>query len=120
MTPLVNRLAIYASKWKDIGLQLGFRISWLETIETNSPGQKARVYLRKMLTEWVQWTPDSHGKYATLKDLKEALYSYAVSLGTVAESLKIEQLQEESTTLPGMEEMSRLTIRARCRATVII
>lgn len=83
---LLETLAPYASQWRPIGLQLGFISAELDTIAT-PPGQRATVYLESMLSEWLRWSPKSRGKYATLDDLKIALYQQSVNLGTVAEKL---------------------------------
>lgn len=95
---LVGILANHASKWQEIGLQLGFTDSKLNSIAT-PPGQKASEYLRAMLGEWVHWTPETpHGKYATLEDLKAALRSNIVELGDVADDL--EQLSKFNVAHP--------------------
>lgn len=85
MAPLVDKLAHFASKWKDIGLQLGFTQAHLDTIEASLPGQGAQRYLAVLLSEWVR------GKYATLENLKEVLHRDAVGLGSVADDLNFEQ-----------------------------
>lgn len=119
MTPLVNQLAKFASKWKTIGLCLGFLSAELETIAMSPPGQKAQVYLREMLIEWIQWTPDSRGRYATLEDLKKTLRTSGVNLGIVAESLTFEHLQKESTTatLSGTRRFIKNWRQDYCRTT---
>lgn len=85
VAPLVETLAPYASKWKNIGLQLGFTVSQLETIYSSHPGQNTMDYLRSMLSKWTH--SPIHGKYATLEDLSSALRSNTVCLGTVADEL---------------------------------
>ena len=75
---LLSKLNSHASKWRDIGSQLGFLEGELATIEdkplllTGAP----KSWLREMLSEWLQWAPgDGRGSssFATLYALKIAL-----------------------------------------------
>lgn len=75
---LLTELNEFAAKWKEIGIQLGFRPGELKNIEANpnhsstAPGS----WLCAMLSAWVQWYPNDHRrseKLATIDALKAAV-----------------------------------------------
>ena len=76
---LFNKLDYHSSsKWREIGIFLGFRRGELDIIQCkplllrNAP----QSWLRAMLEEWLQWCPgDSRGSdsFPTVKELKQAL-----------------------------------------------
>ena len=87
---LLGRLDEHASKWRDIGMHLGFRQTELDNIQaiplllTGAP----KSFLRAMLSEWLQWAPnDGRGSssFASLQALKDALNKSG--LGATASSL---------------------------------
>ena len=87
---LVETLANYANKWREIGILLGFSPNELKVIASKpSLFENAPVsYLTEMLSRWVQWTPESqHGKHVTLRDLVKALQSKTVGLAAIAEEI---------------------------------
>ena len=90
---LFRKLKKHASKWREIGLHLGFLPGELSNIEAR-PNliQGAPVsYLGALLEESIQWAPrDSRGSagFATLDSLKAALVD--AGLGAAAHDLKIE------------------------------
>ena len=76
---LLEKLTIHSVKWREIGSLLGFLPRELDNIQarpfllSNAPNS----WLDAILAEWLQWAPgDSRGStnFATLEDLKEALY----------------------------------------------
>lgn len=88
---LVECLAGHASKWRAIGLQLGFLPGELDNITDNptSTAQRPMAYLTEMLTQWVQWTPETnHQCHATEQAILSALRAESVGLGAVANRLK--------------------------------
>ena len=86
---LMEKLAPHAAKWSLLGIALGFKPNELDLIAA-----KPRLfygapttYLAEMLCEWVQWSPETDNtKYATIADLKQALRSQLVGLGTLSET----------------------------------
>lgn len=82
---LLQQLTDYATKWKLLGIQLGFREGELDNIQ-GAPLllQEAPVsWLCKMLFQWLEWTPgDSRGStnYATLNTLKVALCKAGIGI----------------------------------------
>ena len=91
---LFKQLATCASKWRSIGLYLGFTRGELDniiqanpTLLTTPPNSR----LSAMLSEWLQWAPgDSRGStnFATLESLKVALRR--TGLGAVAHDLSFQ------------------------------
>ena len=90
--PLYHQLKLCASKWKEIGLFLGFRINELSEIQsrpflfTGAP----RSWLQMLIAEWLKWTPgDTRGstEYASLSALKSAVDR--AGLGRIASELKL-------------------------------
>ncbi len=83
---LVEILATYAGKWKEIGIQLGFLPNELDALPFS---QKPVGSLTYMLNEWTQWAVGgSHNKYATMEDLERALRKKVVNLGVIADELR--------------------------------
>ena len=90
---LFRQLKKHASKWREIGLHLGFLPGELSNIEARPTLlQGAPVsYLGALLEELIQWAPgDSRGStsFTTLDSLKAALND--AGLGAAAHDLKIE------------------------------
>ena len=89
---LLKQLANYSSKWRDIGLFLGFQSRELDVIQAKPLLLEGgpTSWLSKMLAEWLQWAPgDSRGStsFATLENLKAALRE--AGLGAKADELGI-------------------------------
>lgn len=82
---LVEILTDIASKWRDIGQQLGFTVDELNNISYTKE-QGANEYFRSMLNKWVH-----RNCAATLDDLQQALRSKTVDRGTLAD--KLDQFQ---------------------------
>ena len=75
---LLDKLNSHASKWRDIGIRLGFLKGELDNIEARPLllNSAPESWLREMLSEWLQWAPeDGRGSssFATLDALKIAL-----------------------------------------------
>ena len=89
---LMNRIHNFSDKWNNIGLILGFTQPELNQIETNlslltsSPGS----FMKKLLSQWVQWPTKDHSTKPTLEALCEALRSSLVGLGQLAEKVERE------------------------------
>ena len=89
---LFRQLKKHASKWREIGVHLGFLPGELCNIETRPTLiQEAPVsFLGALLEEWIQWAPgDSRGStsFATIESLKRALMD--AGLGAAAHDLDI-------------------------------
>ena len=89
---LLKQLTKYSSKWKDIGLYLGFQSGELDVIQAKPSLYEGapNSWLNKMLAEWLQWAPGDgreSSSYATLEGLKAALRE--AGLGAKAEDLGI-------------------------------
>ena len=82
---LLQQLTGNATKWRLIGIYLGFREGELDNIE-GAPLllQEAPVsWLCKMLSQWLEWAPgDGRGSthFATLNSLKIALHSAGLEI----------------------------------------
>ena len=92
---IYQKLVLYAAKWRDIGMALGFQSYELDTIQAK-PMLLARApksWLSEMLSQWLQWSPGDRREskdYASVKSLKEALLE--VNLGRLAEEFNHEDL----------------------------
>lgn len=56
---IYSKLAPHATNWKELGTALGFNDNELELIQ-NEPlllMQSPKSYLRKLLSQWLQWGP---------------------------------------------------------------
>ena len=68
---LAGSMKDVVSKWKEIGLSLGFKKDDLTTIEHNlSEGPNG--YFREMLNQWLRWAPPNDS-WPTLEALASAL-----------------------------------------------
>ena len=90
---LYRQLSEHASKWKEIGTDLGFLHGELSNIEAmpSLHHEAPKGFLREMLSQYLEWAPgDSRGskEYATLGALKEAVSR--AELGKTAKELAIE------------------------------
>jgi hypothetical protein len=91
----LDKLNVHASKWRTIGLNLGFHSAELDNIQCKLTliAEAPSSYLSDLLSQWLQWAPDSssgaskRNKYATLEDLQSAVRH--AHLARVAEELKI-------------------------------
>ena len=89
---LFNQLKMHATKWRDIGNNLGFQQGELDSIQ-GAPLLLAGApcsWLSAMLSKWLEWAPNDQrgsGQYATLEALKDAVSK--ADLGRTAESLMI-------------------------------
>ena len=88
---MYSKLAEYADKWLDLGAELGFKHTELTIIE-KSPAlflqSPPKSYLRKMLSQWLQWGPgDARGSpdFANSLMLHNALLK--INLASVAYDL---------------------------------
>ena len=90
MPNLLSKLDNHASKWRDVGMHLGFQQNELDNIQdrpvlfTHAP----QSWQRAMLSEWLEWAPrDSRrsSSFATLEALKDALNKSG--LGATASTL---------------------------------
>ena len=75
---LLCQLKKHASKWREIGIHMGYLPGELDNIEARpNLSQGAPVsWFTAMLESWLQWAPgDSRGStsFATLEGLKDAL-----------------------------------------------
>jgi hypothetical protein len=99
-------LELCATKWRDIGRQLGFKKGEMINIE-NHPGllvEAPESYLREMLSMWLQWAPgDARGStgFATRESLRAALLK--ANLGQLAHRLDTYLIQH-STEAEGRVE----------------
>ena len=88
---LFRQLAESASRWREIGMYLGFRLGELDNIQSNPWfSQGPTSWLSVMLSHWLQWAPgDGRGSnsFATMEGLKAALSQ--AGLGATAHDLKI-------------------------------
>ena len=86
---IYTKLKDHAKDWREIGGALGFSEGELDNIQANHmlmTQSPPTSYLRKMLSQWLQWAPgDERGSigYATMKSLKSALLK--VNLGRLAD-----------------------------------
>lgn len=83
---VLDLIHTYGYKWIEIGLQLGFVTSELDTIKSmqsllmSSPTS----FLRELLSRWVQWPTEDHPIKPTLRALCTALRTSLVGLGSLA------------------------------------
>ena len=85
---LLEKLVSCAHKWKSIGTLLKFHAGDLSNIEVSTllmPGAP-QSYLQKLLEDWLLQNM-KHAQLPTVGNLKRALNSETVGLGTVASSL---------------------------------
>ena len=92
LTSIFCQLSKHASKWRKIGMFLGFYDGELSNIEAcpHLMHCAPETWLHTMLTKWLQWAPgDSRGStaFATLDGLKAALSK--AGLGVAAHDLEI-------------------------------
>ena len=91
---LIEQLEKHASKWKEIGVHLGFlpsELSYIESRPTLIHGAPVS-FLGVLLEELIQWAPgDSRGStdFATVESLKTALND--AGLRAAAQDLSTEQ-----------------------------
>ena len=77
-TVMFLELKMQSTKWRDIGICLGFIVSELDNIQARPllMSGAPNSWFNEMLAEWLQWAPgDGRGstKYATLEGLRDAL-----------------------------------------------
>ena len=75
---LFKQLKVHCTRWREIGIHLGFLHSELDEIQARPSliTEAPKSWLSAMLADWLQWAPgDSRGskKFAMLEDLKAAL-----------------------------------------------
>ena len=92
LSSLYKQLCYHASRWRDIGIHLGFLQGELDNIEAapNLFNRAPESWLEKMLAQWLEWAPGDHRKsteYATLEALKKAVRD--AGFGTTAEELHV-------------------------------
>ena len=98
---LFSQLNRHASKWKEIGIYLGFLNDELDIIVAKPSlyHEGTKGFLCEMLSEWLEWAPgDQRGskEYATLEALKRAVSS--AGLGVTATDLTISVATTGATT----------------------
>ena len=89
---MFQQLNIHASKWREIGTYLGFRLGELSNIEARPTlvSSAPTSWLSAMLEEWIQWAPgDNRGStgFAKIEDLKRALRH--AGLAATADALEL-------------------------------
>lgn len=87
---IYTKLVAHASIWKELGTALGFNDKELELIESEPLLllQSPKSYLRKLLSQWLQWGPgDGRGStdFANTVAIHKALLS--INLAPVAYEL---------------------------------
>ena len=89
---LLNLMHNFSYKWNEIGLGLGFVQSELTLISSNPSlfMSAPASFLRRLLSQWVQWPTKEHPTKPTLKALCEALRGSLVGLGRLAEQVERE------------------------------
>ena len=89
---IYDKLKDKATRWRDIGKELGFKEGEMDNIQSNPVllmQSAPKSYLREILTQWLQWAPgDGRGStsYATKESLRAALLE--VNLGQLAEQFQ--------------------------------
>ena len=78
---LLSKLCDYSSKWRDIGLHLGFRPGELDNIQAQPFLQFSapQSWLGAMLTEWLQRAPDDTRGSSSIESLTHALHKNGIS-----------------------------------------
>ena len=89
---LMKQLKTHASKWRTVGIHLGFILGELSNIEARPSltPDAPLSWLSAMLEEWIQWAPgDNRGStsFANLQELKDALRE--AELGATAHKLNV-------------------------------
>ena len=85
----------HSNKWNTIGLALGFLPSELNTISAmpNLLVGSPQSCLQELLTRWVQWPTNNYRSEPTLEALCKALRSAPVGLGSLADTVYQEMIQ---------------------------
>ena len=96
--PLMALVHKFSDKWHDIGLELGFTPSELNQISSNPSliMSAPASFLKRLLSQWVQWPTVDHPTKPTLGTLCGTLRSSLVGLGTLAK--EVEREMKCSTT----------------------
>ena len=84
---LVGHLCKSASKWREIGIALGFLPGELDNIAHPIPGAPTQRLLTELLSQWSQWPTANHSDVPTMEKLRDALRSGLVGLGAEAADL---------------------------------
>ena len=84
---LMTDLHKYASKWRAIGIALGFHPGELDNIFHNSPGASVEQLLTELLSRWSHWPTAEYSDLPTVGRLCDALRSGLVGLGAEANGL---------------------------------
>ena len=88
---LFRQLKTHDTKWREIGLSLGFRPSELNGVQAKPSLmlEAPKSWLEAMLAQWLQWAPgDSRGSTSfTLEALKHAVNQ--AGLGVTAHNLGV-------------------------------
>ena len=87
---IYKKLKAKASKWRDIGKELGFKQGEMNNIQSRPMllMQAPESFLSEMLSQWLQWAPeDGRGStgYATRESLRAALLR--ANLGQLAKQI---------------------------------
>ena len=115
MCSLIQPMARYAYKWREIGTALNFTQGQLENIRMSFPTSNPHVLLLQVLTQWSQWPTHTHPDYPTMENLCNALRSDLVGLGALATQLQCWRSPSNSplhdnTRLPSMPCLSCICI----------
>ena len=91
LSRLFHQLRNQATRWRDIGVNLGFRRDELETIQSSLFHLQGapESWLMVLLEEWLKWAPgDDRGstRYATLEGLQATLVK--CGLGAIAQYIQ--------------------------------
>lgn len=103
----------YSSKWRLIGMGLGFTNSELNLI-SSKPSLYATApasYVEELLSQWVQWPVDKHPTEPTLMGLCKALRSSPVNLGKLAQDVEREVRIAHGEQLPKDSTLKRVKKR---------
>lgn len=95
---LVNELYDLATRWRFIGMGLGFRQGELDNIESQA-GRDPVNHLTRMLAYWTEWPTARHKDQPTLEQLCNVLKSKMVGAGK-----KAIELEGKGNLLPSMRQ----------------
>ena len=107
---VLTLISTHGSKWRLIGMGLGFTNSELSSISSQpSLFVTAPVsYLTELLSQWVQWPVEKHSTEPTLAALCKALRSPPACLGKVAQDVEREIRTTHGEQLPEVSKPSTL------------
>ena len=95
---IYTKLAPHATNWKELGTALGFNDNELELIH-NEPlllMQSPRSYLRKLLSQWLQWGPGD-GRGSTDFANSVAIYKALLSINVAPVAYELDKMLHKSS-----------------------